>query len=48
MIGEMISRKVYRKPFMMLTIDEHTGEAGLVTRLEAFCDMLQRKKAINL
>ena len=48
MIGEIISRKVRRKPFMMLTIDEHTGEAGLVTRLEAFCDMLQRKKAVNL
>lgn len=45
MIGEIISRKVRNKPFMMLTIDEHTGEAGLVTRLEAFCDMLQRKKA---
>ena len=48
MIGEIISRKVCRKPFMMLTIDEHTGEGGLVTRLEAFCDMLQRKKAVNL
>jgi len=31
-------------PFMMLTIDEHTGEAGLVTRLEAFIDMLTRRK----
>ncbi len=45
MIGEIIGRKVKGKPFMMLTIDEHTGEAGLVTRLEAFCDMLERKKA---
>ena len=27
-----------------LTIDEHTGEAGFVTRLEAFVDMLSRKK----
>jgi len=31
------------KPFMMLTIDEHTGKAGLVTRLEAFVDMLARR-----
>ena len=31
------------KPFMLLTIDEHTGEAGLVTRLEAFVDMLERR-----
>ena len=29
---------------MVLTIDEHTGEAGFVTRLEAFVDMLFRKK----
>ncbi|QGP93989.1 hypothetical protein MGLY_34140 [Neomoorella glycerini] len=25
-------------PFLLLTVDEHTGEAGLVTRLEAFID----------
>ena len=31
-------------PFMHLTVDEHTGEAGFVTRLEAFVDMLERKK----
>ena len=29
---------------MNLTIDEHTGEAGFITRLEAFVDMLFRKK----
>jgi predicted nucleotide-binding protein (sugar kinase/HSP70/actin superfamily) len=29
---------------MGLIIDEHTGEAGLVTRLEAFVDMLARWK----
>jgi len=31
-------------PMLNLTIDEHTGEAGFVTRLEAFIDMLSRKK----
>ena len=31
-------------PMMHLTIDEHTGEAGFVTRVEAFVDMLVRKK----
>jgi predicted nucleotide-binding protein (sugar kinase/HSP70/actin superfamily) len=31
-------------PFMGLTLDEHTAEAGIVTRLEAFLDMLYRKK----
>lgn len=25
-------------PFLLLTVDEHTGEAGFVTRLEAFLD----------
>ena len=30
-------------PFLNLVFDEHTGEAGLVTRLEAFVDMLGRK-----
>lgn len=31
-------------PLIHLTIDEHTGEAGFITRLEAFTDMLLRKK----
>ncbi|MDP6127183.1 MAG: acyl-CoA dehydratase activase-related protein [Dehalococcoidales bacterium] len=31
-------------PFMCLTIEEHTAEAGVITRLEAFTDMIQRKK----
>jgi predicted nucleotide-binding protein (sugar kinase/HSP70/actin superfamily) len=36
--------KTYNVPMMSLTIDEHSGEAGLVTRIEAFIDMLMRKK----
>ena len=45
---EKIVRKAkdYNKPLLCLTIDEHTGEAGFVTRLEAFVDMLYRKKHI--
>ena len=31
-----------------LTIDEQRGEAGFVTRLEAFVDMLFRKKRANI
>lgn len=30
--------------YLPLFVDEHTGEAGIITRLEAFCDMLERKK----
>jgi predicted nucleotide-binding protein (sugar kinase/HSP70/actin superfamily) len=31
-------------PHMALVLDEHSGEAGLVTRLEAFVDMLARRR----
>ncbi len=43
---ERITRKAkeFNKPMLVLTIDEHTGEAGFITRLEAFVDMLYRKK----
>jgi hypothetical protein len=27
-----------------LSLDEHTGEAGMITRLEAFIDMIKRKE----
>jgi predicted nucleotide-binding protein (sugar kinase/HSP70/actin superfamily) len=30
--------------FMKLTLEEHTAEGGIVTRLEALLDMIQRKK----
>lgn len=47
---ERITRfaKYFNKPLINLTIDEHTGEAGFVTRLEAFTDMLFRKKRQNI
>ena len=38
--------KYVKMPLLNLTLDEHTGEAGIVTRLEAFTDMLIRKKRI--
>jgi predicted nucleotide-binding protein (sugar kinase/HSP70/actin superfamily) len=33
-----------RVPFMSLSVDEHTGEAGMMTRIEAFCEMVRRRK----
>ncbi len=33
-------------PFMSIRVDEHTGENHLQTRIEAFVDMLKRKKFI--
>ncbi len=43
---ERITRfaKRHNKPLLNLTVDEHTGEAGFITRLEAFTDMLLRRK----
>jgi predicted nucleotide-binding protein (sugar kinase/HSP70/actin superfamily) len=50
LICELVER-VYKRekkvPVLMLTLDEHTGQAGVVTRLEAFVDMLNwRREAI--
>lgn len=47
---ERITRKAKRfnKPLLNLTVDEQTGEAGFITRLEAFVDMLFRKKRATL
>ncbi|NLM52378.1 MAG: 2-hydroxyglutaryl-CoA dehydratase [Firmicutes bacterium] len=33
-------------PFLTITVDEHTGEAGVATRVEAFVDLIKRKKGI--
>jgi predicted nucleotide-binding protein (sugar kinase/HSP70/actin superfamily) len=35
------------RPFLKLILDEHTGEAGLVTRIEAFVDMLDRRQRLG-
>ena len=34
----------FEVPFLQLSLDEHTSAGGLVTRLEAFIDMVSRKK----
>jgi predicted nucleotide-binding protein (sugar kinase/HSP70/actin superfamily) len=39
---ELIKNKIGDMPFLILKIDEHTGEAGVDTRIEAFVDMLER------
>jgi predicted nucleotide-binding protein (sugar kinase/HSP70/actin superfamily) len=44
---DMVQRQAIRlktTPFMSLTLEEHTAEAGIVTRLEAFLDMIERRK----
>ena len=44
---DMVQRQATRlkaTPFMSLTVEEHTAETGIVTRLEAFLDMMYRRK----
>ncbi|MGE5560058.1 MAG: acyl-CoA dehydratase activase-related protein [Chloroflexota bacterium] len=46
--GELLVRRVqheYRMPLLLLTVDEHTGEAGVVTRIEAFLDLIRWRRA---
>lgn len=46
LIAELIMRdmKVVGLPFLQIIMDEHTGEAGMLTRIESFTDMIKRKK----
>jgi predicted nucleotide-binding protein (sugar kinase/HSP70/actin superfamily) len=38
------SARLKTSTFMSLTLEEHTAEGGIVTRVEAFLDMIQRRK----
>lgn len=40
---ELIKDRIGEFPLLVLKIDEHTGEAGVDTRIEAFADMLERR-----
>ncbi|MBU3173772.1 acyl-CoA dehydratase activase-related protein [Clostridium estertheticum] len=40
---ELIKDKLYGFPLLVLKVDEHTGEGGIDTRIEAFIDMIERK-----
>lgn len=48
LIGEIIRQQAQHLniPCMQLSLDEHTAEAGLVTRLEAFTDMIKRRRLL--
>jgi len=45
LVGDLIGReaKDISKPFLSLFLDEHTAEAGIITRLEAFIDTIKRR-----
>ncbi|MCK4648639.1 hypothetical protein KAT51_03855 [bacterium] len=46
-LRELIVDRARKHPeiaYLSLILDEHTGEAGIVTRLEAFIDLIERRK----
>ncbi len=48
-VGKLIELKAKQKtvPYICISLDEHTGEAGVLTRLEAFVDMLEYRRDAN-
>ena len=42
-VSDMLRLHLGDIPFMVLKLDEHKGNAGLETRIEAFVDMLERR-----
>lgn len=50
LIQELIMRdfKKVKMPFLDLILDEHSGESGMVTRIESFIDMIRRRKYQNM
>ena len=44
MIIEMIRNRIGDFPMLVVKLDEHTAEAGIDTRLEAFAELLERQK----
>jgi predicted nucleotide-binding protein (sugar kinase/HSP70/actin superfamily) len=49
MLGQIleVDAKEYEKTFMTLRIDEQTGESHIITRIEAFIDLMRLKKENN-
>lgn len=41
---EIEARRRNRMPYLAIAVDEHTGEAGIRTRVEAFLDMLRFRR----
>jgi predicted nucleotide-binding protein (sugar kinase/HSP70/actin superfamily) len=46
LIQELVMRDMKKRniPFLAIILDEHSGESGLVTRIESFVDMIRREK----
>ena len=46
LIQEIVMRDMKKRkmPYLDLVLDEHSGESGLITRIESFTDMIRREK----
>jgi predicted nucleotide-binding protein (sugar kinase/HSP70/actin superfamily) len=46
MVGKLVELEAKQRgvPYVLISLDEHTGEAGVLTRLEAFVDMLRYRR----
>jgi len=49
LVAEFMKEEAGRQgvPFLQLILDEHTGTAGLVTRIEAFLELAQRRRQLT-
>lgn len=48
LVNEYIERQIFKpsgKPTLTVSLDEHTGRAGLLTRLEAFWDLMEWRRS---
>lgn len=43
-ILQYFSKEISPKPFLQIEIDEHSADAGVITRIEAFLDSINQKK----
>ncbi|MHA1681097.1 MAG: acyl-CoA dehydratase activase-related protein [Promethearchaeota archaeon] len=50
LIAEIVMRDMKERgvPYMSLILDEHSGSAGLMTRIETFIDMIKRRKFLEV
>ncbi len=48
-VGKLIELEAKQRtvPYICISLDEHTGNAGVLTRLEAFVDMLKYRRDVN-
>lgn len=49
-VGDLVEKLIRRNssiPFSLITLDEHSGEAGINTRIEAFIDMIRWRDVLE-